>query len=87
MIAMSVKEIENILQNAFQPTKLQVVDDSHLHVGHPGARNGAGHYTVNIVSEKFYDKSLLEQHRMVYACLQAFIPDKIHALSIHSSDK
>jgi BolA protein len=74
--------IEEKLQTAFAPNQLEVKDDSHLHIGHEGAKQGGGHYTVTIVSPNFAGKSLLERHRMVYQALAELIPTHIHAVKI-----
>jgi BolA protein len=78
-----VEVIYQYLHQALQPAHLEVIDDSHLHVGHAG-HGGAGHFTVNIVAEQFAHKSLIERHRMVYAVLQPLMPDTIHALCINA---
>lgn len=70
------------LNKAFEPAQLDIVDDSHQHVGHAGAASGGGHFTVSIVSEKFRDHSTLERHRMVYQAVDDLMPAEIHALSI-----
>lgn len=77
-----VERIRQILEAAFQPTKLKITDDSHLHAGHAGARSGKGHFTVVIESAAFEGKSLIERHRLVYAALDAMMQTDIHALSI-----
>lgn len=65
------------------PLSLQIEDESHLHVGHAGAReSGGGHFNILIVSQAFDGKSLLERHRMIYAALGEAIGTTIHALSI-----
>ena len=74
--------IEGILQNEFEPHYLDVIDESHNHIGHAGAKEG-GHFQVLIVSEAFHGKSLLERHRMVYEALKP-IKTSIHALSIYA---
>jgi BolA protein len=74
--------IQAKLQAAFNPTRLEISDDSHLHIGHPGAQSGGGHYTVTIVSPKFAGKSLLERHRLVYQVLADMMLKDIHALKI-----
>lgn len=71
---------ENLSAN-FAGGQLEIIDDSHMHVGHASA-GGAGHFTVRIVSQDFDGKSLLERHRMVYAALNDLMPSEIHALSI-----
>jgi BolA protein len=74
--------IEERLCTAFAPEKLQIIDDSAAHVGHGGAREGGGHFSVLIVAKAFIGKSLLQRHRMVYAAVGDLIPKEIHALSI-----
>jgi BolA protein len=73
-------KIELLLTQAFKPTYLQVLDESHKHAGHAGASQG-GHYQVTIVSKSFEGKKLLESHRMVYQALEP-IKSAIHALAI-----
>lgn len=75
--------IEALLRQAFEPASLEVVDDSHLHAGHAGAREG-GHYTVRIVSARFDGLSRVARHRLVYDALQGLIRSGIHALAIHA---
>ena len=67
-----------------QPQQLEISDDSHLHVGHAGARGGAGHFTVHIVAQAFAGKPLIERHRMIYDLLQDMMHSEIHALSIQA---
>ncbi len=77
-----IARLHKLLTQAFDPTELEVIDDSHKHIGHAGARGGAGHYTVNLVSAHFSGKPLLERHRMVYDALRDMLHLEIHALSI-----
>lgn len=74
-------EIEAALREALAPTRLAVQDDSHLHAGHAGAREGR-HFSVQIVSPRFYGLSRVARHRLVYDSLAALIPRGIHALAI-----
>ena len=64
------------------PVRLEVIDDSHRHVGHEGARDGRGHFTVVVVSEAFRGKLPLARHRRVYAAVGAMMETDIHALAI-----
>lgn len=86
MIPMNSTERINIIQQrlekAFSPQFLDVIDDSHKHVGHAGSQGGAGHYTVVIEAECFKNQSRVEAHRSVYAVLEDLIPNQIHALRI-----
>lgn len=68
--------------SVLEPQRLEIEDQSHLHAGHAGAREGGGHFAVLIVSQQFSGKSLLERHRMVYRALQNAMQTEIHALSI-----
>ncbi len=64
------------------PTHLVVEDQSHLHAGHPGARDGRGHFRVEIVAPAFSGRNRLQRHRMVYDALDKLLQTDIHALSI-----
>lgn len=79
-----VERIRGLLQQAFQPARLEVVDDSHRHAGHAGARDGRGHFDVTIVSPAFAGKGPLARHRAVYAALGDMMTSDIHALSIRA---
>jgi len=67
------------------PTHLEVIDESHLHVGHAGAQNGASHVRVRISSPRFHHLNAVQRHRLVYARLSDLIPFPIHALAIDAS--
>jgi len=74
-------DLQRELQAALQPDFLEVQDDSHLHAGHAGAREGR-HYSVRIVSARFAGLSRVARHRLVYDALHTLIPRGIHALAI-----
>ena len=74
-------EIETELRSALQPLTLEVQDDSHLHAGHAGAREGR-HFSVRVVSERFNGLSRLARHRLVYDSLNSLMQRGIHALAI-----
>jgi len=74
------------LTKAFAPESLRVVDESHLHAGHAGAREGGQtHYRVYIVSDAFRGKSRLDRHRMINATLSGELAAGVHALAIHAA--
>ncbi|WAC63755.1 BolA family transcriptional regulator [Pseudoxanthomonas sp. SL93] len=79
-----VDRIRAALEDALQPQALDVIDDSHRHAGHEGARDGRGHFTVRIVSDAFAGKLPLARHRAVYAALGNMMETDIHALSIEA---
>ena len=82
MNAERVRLIEAKLTEAFSPVALQVKDQSHLHAGHEGARGGAGHFEVKIVSQAFAGHLPLQRHRMVFSALGSMMETDIHALRI-----
>ena len=61
-----------------------VEDESALHVGHVGARGGAGHYAVVVVAAQFAGLDPLGRHRAVYAAVGDMLPSEVHALSIRA---
>ncbi len=77
-----VSMIRERLTAALSPESLDIVDESHKHAGHEGAKGGGGHFLVTIVANAFRDKKLLERHRMVYNALGDAMQTDIHALSI-----
>jgi len=70
------------LLEALAPCEVEVQDDSHLHIGHVGAREGGGHFSVRIVAEHFDGLAPLARHRLVYAALAEMMQGPIHALAI-----
>ncbi len=76
------ERIHQALSAAFAPQRLDVRDDSHRHAGHAGARDGRGHFHVEIVSDAFAGLAPLARHRAVYAALGGMMRTDIHALSI-----
>jgi BolA protein len=74
------------LTSAFSPQSLNVVDESHLHAGHAGSREGGQtHYRVYIVSNAFEGKSRVDRHRMINTALAAELAGGVHALAIHAA--
>jgi BolA protein len=80
-MAVDATQIETALRATMEPTALEVGDDSHLHAGHAGAREGR-HFSVRIVSPRFQGLTRVARHRLVYHSLQQLIPLGIHALAI-----
>ena len=69
---------------ALAPQALEIRDDSHKHAGHEGARDGRGHFAVDIVGECFAGLGPLARHRRVYAALGEMMQTDIHALQIRA---
>jgi BolA protein len=78
--------IEQRLRNALSVDSIEIVDESHLHVGHPGAASGGGHFQVTIVADNFDGLSTLARHRLIYDALGDAMQTEIHALSIKAFD-
>jgi len=79
-------QIAEKLAGTFAPLSLDVVDESHQHAGHSGARpGGQTHFRVHIVSEAFRGKSRIERHRMINQTLSGELAGGVHALAIHAS--
>lgn len=74
--------IDAKLRAALDVTSLEIVDESHLHVGHAGAASGGGHFQVVITAKDFSGLSKLARHRLVYEALGDAMKTDIHALSI-----
>ena len=79
-----IQAIRQRLQAALNPEFLEVEDESHLHVGHAGARDGRGHYKVTVVTAAFSGQSRLVRHRLVYAALGSMMETDVHALTIQA---
>lgn len=81
---MSVAEtIRAKLTDRFAPTRLVVIDESHRHAGHAGARpEGETHFAVTIVSSAFAGLNRVARQRLVYETLAAELAAGVHALSL-----
>ena len=84
MTADRLSLIRKELESRFDPMELRVKDQSHLHEGHEGARDGRGHFDVMIVSEAFAGQNRIQRHRMVYDALTELLATDIHALRIRA---
>lgn len=83
MNAVTPERVEATLRAALQPTEVEVQDDSHLHAGHAGAKEGR-HYTVRVTSDSFAGLSRVARHRLVYDALRSLVAEGIHALAIEA---
>lgn len=77
--------IRHRLEERFQPEELSVKDQSHLHVGHEGAKDGKGHFDVIIVSTAFSGLSRIRRHQLVYEALSDLMDTDVHALRIRAA--
>jgi BolA protein len=83
---MDTKErIAQALASALSPQSLDVIDESHLHKGHAGARpEGETHFRVKIIAEAFRGKSRVDIHRTVNTILADELAAGVHALAIQA---
>ena len=77
--------IEKKLREGLAAVYVEVVDESHLHEGHAGARSGGGHFRVTVVSPRFAGLNQVQAQRLVYHALRDEMGSEIHALSIKTS--
>jgi len=77
-----IEKYELALKQALSIDSLKIDDESHLHAGHAGAQGGAGHYRIFVKSSAFNGLSRVQQHRLVYDALSAWMPHEIHDLAI-----
>jgi BolA protein len=78
-----LEAIQAKLTAAFQPVRLEVVDDSARHEGHAGASpGGESHFNVLIESQAFAGAAKVARQRMVYRALADELAGPLHALSI-----
>ena len=80
-MSVAAGDIDAALRGALAPTALEVQDDSHLHAGHAGAREGR-HFSVRITSPRFKGLTRVARHRLVYDALDSLMPRGIHAIAI-----
>lgn len=74
--------VQALLRDKLSAVEVQVIDESHLHAGHAGARGGGRHLRVTVVSAAFEGKSLIQRHRMVNEALGDLLKQQIHALAL-----
>ena len=76
-------QIRRKLTAGLAPERLEVIDESHLHAGHVGARpEGESHFRVEIVSRAFQGKSRVDRQRLVYRILAEELAGGVHALVV-----
>lgn len=77
-----IQQIKQLLIEGLDAETVDVIDESHMHAGHAGAKTGMGHFNVTIIADAFTGKSLIERHRQIYSALGDMMKTDIHALSI-----
>ena len=74
--------IQSRLRAALDPPLLEVTDESQLHAGHAGARDGRGHFHIRIASARFQGLGAVARHRLIYDALGDLLTTDIHAVRI-----
>ena len=78
-----LKSIREKITSALSPDQVDVVDESHLHAGHAGAREGGeSHFRLYVVSAKFEGLSRVARQRLVNSALREELKGPIHALAM-----
>jgi len=77
------RTIHDKLTDRLAPTRLVIVDESHRHAGHAGARpEGETHFAVTIVAAAFAGLNRVARQRLVYETLADELATRVHALSL-----
>jgi stress-induced morphogen len=67
-------ELTRMIEEALPGAQVQIVD-----------QGGGDHLAASVVASQFEGKSLIQQHRMVYAAVQSRLDDgSIHALALRT---
>ncbi len=76
--------IEKELRERLAAIHVDVIDESHLHAGHVGARDGGGHFRAVVVSTRFEGRTPVQRQRLVFEALEDAMGSEIHALSMRT---
>ena len=76
--------LEAKLRDRLDATHVEVIDESHLHAGHVGARDGGRHFRAVIVSERFAGLNRVRSQQLVYQAVEEWMGKEIHALSMQT---
>ncbi|MFM1815052.1 MAG: hypothetical protein RLZ98_1747 [Pseudomonadota bacterium] len=81
---MSIEQaIRRKLEENLSPSRLEIVNESHLHAGHHGSPGtGESHFRVLVVSAAFEGRSRLQRHRLINEAVAEQLRDGVHALAI-----
>ena len=79
--------MKKALEQVFQESEIEIVNDSEAHRGHGGYSDGETHFKLIIKSPKFVGMSLLQRHRAVHEALGLDLISQIQALELELTDK
>lgn len=77
-----ITALKSKLNTTFNPSFLDIIDDSHLHVGHVGAEDNKLHITIKIKAKALENLNRIQQHKMIYSSMSKEIESHFHAISI-----
>jgi stress-induced morphogen len=76
------------LKAELAPTHLDIEDQSAQHAHHAAMRDHPNaqhtHLALNIVSDQFEGKSLVQRHQLIYKMLDQELKTGLHALVLHT---
>lgn len=75
-------EITQRLTEGLKPIELKVTDESHMHIGHAGARDGRGHFRIKVRASALTGLTSLQRHRKIYEILGDLMQTDIHAVTL-----
>ncbi|MEO0464497.1 MAG: BolA family protein [Pseudomonadota bacterium] len=79
-------EMRDLLESAFAPTRLEIINDSAAHHGHAGDDgSGESHFTLHIEAAAFAEMTRLARQRAVIAALGDIVGERVHAVAIKAS--
>ena len=81
-----IQKMTERLHAALTIKELNIEDQSHLHAGHAGAKDGLGHYDLTISADEFLGLRQLRCHQLIYQALGDMMQTDIHALTINASE-
>ncbi|HEX4879247.1 MAG TPA: BolA family protein [Limnobacter sp.] len=84
-MSITAEQLRARLEERLQ-AQVEVVDESHLHAGHAGAREGGRHFRVKVCTTQFAGLRTLARHRLVYDAVSDWMKKEIHALAIDAAD-
>ena len=77
------KTIHSKISDRLPSSRVEVIDESHLHVGHAGAREGGqSHFRLRVVCDQFEGLSRVARQRMINDILREELAGPIHALAM-----
>jgi BolA protein len=80
------REMIERLTIALSPSRLDLVDQSHQHIGNAGHDpRGESHFALTIESAAFAGLNRVERQRKVYAALGDLMRERVHALTIKAA--